>query len=151
MHKGEIPCGDRFGFLVLALKGTSRNFTPTPSAQISTAEDWIPHLGTVGLWWDLSAAKRKSTWPPPLTEAIGPNYERHGGGWTFPGPCEAGSAAYVTKNFPVAVTDVATAFPKALRCATAKQKDIWFTELFLIQVVLKFFEVRDGSKSNHFD
>lgn len=51
----------------------------------------------------------------------------------------------------MAVTDVATAFPKALRCATAKQKDIWFTELFLIQVVLKFFEVRDGSKSNHFD
>ena len=32
-----------------------------------------PHLGTVGLWWDLSAAKRKSTWPPLWQRHIGPN------------------------------------------------------------------------------
>lgn len=64
---------------------------------------------------------------------LGP-YSDRAIGWTFPclgfSTCEAGSAEYVTKNFPVAVTDVATAFPKALRCATAKQKDIWFTEVF---------------------
>ena len=66
---------------------------------------------------------------PTLTEAIRSQLRTPRWGWTFPCP------RFLDMR---SCTDVATAFPKALRCATPKQKDIWFTELFLIQVVLKF-------------
>lgn len=46
-----------------------------------------------------------------------------------------------SKNFRVMDEDITRTFPKALRCSTPKQKDVWFTELFLIQIVLKFFEL----------